>query len=263
MERNELRRYMEERLQSLYNLSYDRENEILRIERQEDKFGVNVRLGPIVAKAKVSGKSAVDDVIDYIEKALAMPEDVNLSGNEGSILPVIRSASFAKTTKSGEELVHSPHTAETEVFYALDFGDRYRLIEQRHLNEYTREDIDRFARANLERFSTEMTSDELAGNIFYFLSKKDGFEASRVLREDFLRVFERRVEGEMLVGVPHQDVLVVADVRNDQGYDVMQQLMFDFFTNGRVPITALPFSYREGKLEPIFVVGKKKGPNGQ
>ena len=41
----------------------------------------------------------------------------------------------------------------------------------------------------------------------------------------------------MLVGVPHQDVLILADIRNKTGYDVMAHLTMEFFTKGLVPIT--------------------------
>lgn len=36
----------------------------------------------------------------------------------------------------------------------------------------------------------------------------------------------------MLVGVPHQDVLILADIRNKTGYDVMAHLTMEFFTKG-------------------------------
>ena len=68
----------------------------------------------------------------------------------------------------------------------------------------------------------------------------------------------------MLVGVPHQDVLILADIRNKTGYDVMAHLTMEFFTKGLVPITSLSFGYDNGHLEPIFILGKiinKRDPN--
>ena len=69
----------------------------------------------------------------------------------------------------------------------------------------------------------------------------------------------------MLVGVPHQDVLILADIRNKTGYDVMAHLTLDSLTNGPVPITPLSFGYDNGHLEPIFILGKnnkqKRDPN--
>ncbi|MCT4797889.1 DUF1444 domain-containing protein [Exiguobacterium profundum] len=262
MERNELRRYLESHFNEEYRTSYDRENEVLRVERKSDRFGVNIRLAPIVAKAKTRGTVAVDEVIEYIESAMKADDHISLTGNEDAIYPVIRSNSFSKTTKNGETLAFTPHTAETAIFYALDRGNGYRLIEERHLSdEMTLDRIERIARENVKKLPTEMKQDEVAGNPFYFLSTRDGYEASRVLNDEFLRMMERRIEGDMLVGVPHQDVMIVADIRNDQGYDAMQQLMFDFFTNGRIPITALAFHYEAGELEPIFIVGKKTPPS--
>ncbi|STO07701.1 MULTISPECIES: DUF1444 family protein [Exiguobacterium] len=260
MERNELRRHIEGHFTDGYRTSYDRENEVLRIERTNDRFGVNIRLAPLVAKTKVRGTVAVEEVVEYIQTALAADDAVTLAGNEANIYPVIRAASFAKETKRGQALVTTPHTAETAIFYALDLGNGYRLIEERHLGELSQPQVEALALENVKTLPTDMKTDTVAGNTFYFLSTRDGYEASRILNEDFLRVMERRIEGDMLVGVPHQDVLVVADIRNDEGYDVMQQLMFDFFTNGRIPVTALAFHYEAGVFEPIFIVGKKNPP---
>nr|WP_307190242.1 DUF1444 family protein [Geomicrobium sp. JCM 19039] len=39
------------------------------------------------------------------------------------------------------------------------------------------------------------------------------------------------------------------------------QMTFQFFNDGRVPVTALPFAYRDGVLEPIFILARKK-PKG-
>lgn len=261
MERNELRRRIERVFTDGYRTSYDRENEVLRIERASDRFGVNIRLAPLVAKAKVRGEVAIEEVVEYIKMALAADEEVTLDGNEELIFPVIRSGSFSKKTKNGQPLVTTPHTAETAIFYAFDRGKGYRLIEERHLTEsITKERIEEIARENVKKLSTDLKQDEVAGNTFYFLSTRDGYEASRILNDEFLRVMERRIEGDMLVGVPHQDVMIFGDIRNDHGYDAMQQLMFDFFTNGRIPVTALAFHYESGTLEPIFIVGKKNPP---
>ncbi len=62
----------------------------------------------------------------------------------------------------------------------------------------------------------------------------------------------------MAVAVPHQDVLIIADIRNKTGYDILAQMTMSFFTKGLVPITALSFIYEDGKLEPIFILGKNQ-----
>ena len=62
----------------------------------------------------------------------------------------------------------------------------------------------------------------------------------------------------MAVAVPHQDVLIIGDIENDTGYDIIAQMTMSFFASGRVPITALSFLYEDGELEPIFILGKNK-----
>ena len=94
---------------------------------------------------------------------------------------------------------------------------------------------------NLRKLECSYSTDEVKGNIFYFINSNDGYDASRILNTKLLNEFEQQCEGEMLVAVPHQDVLIVADIRNKTGYDVMAHLTMEFFTKGLVPITSLSF----------------------
>jgi uncharacterized protein YtpQ (UPF0354 family) len=103
-----------------------------------------------------------------------------------------------------------------------------------------------------------MKADTVAGNTFYFLNKNDGYDASRILNEAFIKEMERKMEGSMAVAVPHQDVLIIADIKNETGYDILAQMTMSFFASGRVPITSLSFLYEGGEFEPIFILGKNK-----
>ena len=69
---------------------------------------------------------------------------------------------------------------------------------------------------------------------------------------------EAKIEGHMTVSVPHQDVLIIGDIRNDTGYDVLAQMTMHFFTTGTVPVTSLSFIYENDKLEPIFILAKNR-----
>ncbi|PTG20366.1 DUF1444 family protein, partial [Staphylococcus chromogenes] len=99
-------------------------------------------------------------------------------------------------------------------------------------------------------------TDEVKGNIFYFINTNDGYDASRVLNASLLSSFEDKIEGEMLIALPHQDVLIIADIRNKTGYDIMAHMTMEFFTNGLVPITSLSLGFEKGRFEPIFILGK-------
>jgi uncharacterized protein YtpQ (UPF0354 family) len=246
-----------------YTTYFDREKSVVRIERKHDKSGVDVGLNPLVAKAKRRGVIAFEETIEYIRAVLGQTDQISLVGQEQKIFPLIRAKSFADTTKEVKTLVCTPHTGETKIMYALDLGATYRLIDEELLAsaEWTADQLSEAARFNMKSLDAPFNQqDEVAGNIFYFLSLGDGYEASRVLNKTFLADYAARIEGEFAVGIPHQGVLIFADIRNDAGYDVLQQLMFDFFSNGRVPVTALPFLYEDGNLEPVFVLAKNKQP---
>ena len=62
----------------------------------------------------------------------------------------------------------------------------------------------------------------------------------------------------MAIAIPHQDVIIIADVQNETGFDILAQMAMSFFTNGHVPITALSFLYEEDELDPIFILGKNR-----
>ncbi len=62
--------------------------------------------------------------------------------------------------------------------------------------------------------------------------------------------------------MPHQDVLIIADIRNKTD-DVMAHLTMEFFTKGLVPITSLSFGYKQGHMSHINLSKnkQKRDPN--
>lgn len=241
--------------------TYDRDKDSLRIENTDTKKGINVALPPIVSKWKENNKSIIDEVVYYVEEALnVMGTGAGLGNKEKKVFPVIRSTSFATESNEGVALVTDDHTAETRIYYAVDLGKTYRLLDENMLKDegWSHEQMKETALFNVRSLPTEMKKDEVAGNIFYFLNNNDGYDASRILNDAFLKQVSKDVQGEMTVSVPHQDVLVIGDIRNETGYDVLAQLTMSFFTSGNVPITALSFVYEEGELEPIFILAKNR-----
>ncbi|WP_335871369.1 DUF1444 domain-containing protein [Bacillus sp. 2205SS5-2] len=242
-------------------ISYDREKDTLRIENKETKKGITISLPGVVGRYNEKKEKAVEEMVYYVNEALeVMGKDVTLNEKEKNIFPVIRSTSFPKNSSEGHPLVNDDHTAETRIYYALDLGSSYRLIDQKWLakESWTEEKVREVAQFNVRSLSTPVKKDEVAGNIFYFLHAKDGYDASRILNDAFLRKVSEDIEGEMTVSVPHQDVLIIGDMRNETGYDVLAQMTMSFFSSGPVPITALSFVYDDGELEPIFILGKNK-----
>lgn len=243
--------------------SFNRDKDTFRIEWKETKQGMTIRLPNVIAKYNERGETAIDELEAHAIEALRiMNEKHHLTGKEKKIYPVIRATSFPDETKSGTKLVTKDHTAETRIYYALDLGKSYRLIDEDMLEEehWSQEHIDEVASFNVRALSNEVKVDRVAENDFYFVAEQDGYDASRILNEAFLEEMKANSKGELAVAVPHQDVLILADIQNKTGYDILAQMTMKFFAEGRIPITSLPFIYEDKKLEPVFILAKNK-PN--
>ncbi|MDO5374910.1 MAG: DUF1444 domain-containing protein [Staphylococcus rostri] len=238
---------------------FNRDKESLRIYRTDNQKGVTVKLSPIVAKYNKGQQQIVEEIVYYVEETIAQMQDESTKTlDDIQILPVIRATSFHEKTPEGHQFLTDAHTAETRIYYALDLGKSYRLIDDKVLEDLglTAQQVKEMALFNVRKLDISYKTDEVKGNIFYFFNTNDGYDASRILNKQLLQDFEAKCQGEMLVAVPHQDVLIIADIRNHTGYDVMAHMTMSFFTNGLVPITSLSLSYHDGKFEPIFILGK-------
>lgn len=245
------------------SFSFDQDKGVMRVEHTGLKQGVDLDINKLLAKNTKDQKRALEEAAHIIQSSFeVMEREVKLTGKEGYIYPVMRSTSFPTETKTGRALLYTEHTAETRIYYALDMGEAYTLLERETIEQegFTSEQIAETALFNLRSLESEYKKDEVAGNTFYFVNTNDGYDASRILNDSFIDSIVEQVQGEVAIAVPHQDVLIVADIQNKTGYDVLGQMAFRFYSDGRVPITALPFIYENKKLEPIFILARKK-PN--
>jgi uncharacterized protein YtpQ (UPF0354 family) len=262
MNSQKMRKLLEERLTGAdWSFLFDREKDTLRVEHQETKKGVTISLPGLIAKWEEKKEAALDEMVYYIKEALrVMNDEQQVTGKEKRIYPVIRSTSFPDKSNEDVPLIYDEHTAETRIYYALDLGNTYRLLDEKLIRK---ENLDlsavrEMAKFNLRSLPISHKKDTVAGNDFYFVNQNDGYDASRILNEAFLQDFASSVSGTMAVAVPHQDVLILADIQNETGYDILAQMTMSFFASGRVPITALSFLYENGELEPIFILGKNR-----
>lgn len=257
-----MKRLLDDRLKHKdFRTSYHRDQDTYRIEWTDSGEGVNIKLPNVIAKYNQQGDQAIDVLVDHIQEALRiMKETPELQGKEKHIFPVIRSTSFPVETKAGIKLLTKEHTAETRVFYALDFGKSYRLIDEDMIQkeQWTKSRVHEMAMFNIRSLSNTYKHDRVAGNDFYFVAHQDGYDASRILNEALLAEMKANAQGELAVAVPHQDVLIFADIQNKTGYDILQQMTMKFFAEGRIPITALSFIYEHHTLEPIFILAKNR-----
>ncbi|WP_079708225.1 DUF1444 domain-containing protein [Paraliobacillus ryukyuensis] len=244
-----------------WRTSFNRDKDTYRVEWQDSHQGITITLPNVVAKYEQKGEKAIEELVFHIREALqVMNQTPTLQGKENAVFPVIRSTSFPTQTNAELALIYAEHTAETRIYYALDLGKTYQLIDQGMLEQegWTEERVKEVASFNLRSLSTNPKHDQVAGNDFYFISTNDGYDASRILNEAFLEEMRLNAKGELAVAVPHQDVLILVDVQNDTGYDILAQMTMKFFAEGRVPITSLSFIYEDNKLEPIFILAKNR-----
>lgn len=256
---NELKKRLGE---ELFQWSFDKEQDKVRLEHKSLNRGMDIYLSEIIAKYNLKKEAAIDDVVYTIEQTfLAMQREQQEGfGGLAQVFPIIRSTSFPQQSNEGHAFITTEHTAETRIFYALDLGTTYRLIDESMLPKLavTAEQIREAARFSVKKLPTEYKRDEVAGSVFYFINHNDGYDASRILNDGFLKQIATQIEGDMTISVPHQDVLIIGDIRSEVGYDVLAQMTMHFFTVGTVPITSLSFVYEDGELEPIFILAKNK-----
>ncbi|MBA2173298.1 DUF1444 domain-containing protein [Halobacillus locisalis] len=243
--------------------TFNRDKDSFRIEWRDSGNGITITLPNVIAKYQTRGEAALDELEDHVVEALrVMNETHELTGKEKQIFPVIRAASFPTETNSGKKLVYTEHTAETRIYYALDLGKSFQLIDEQMLEKegWTFDRIQEVATFNVRSLPVEMKKDTVYDNDFYFLSTQDGYDASRILNEAMLEQLKGECKGELAISIPHQDVIIFADVQNSEGYDILAQMAMKFFAEGTVPITSLSFLYEDKELEPIFILAQKK-PN--
>ncbi|WP_036061719.1 DUF1444 domain-containing protein [Listeria fleischmannii] len=239
--------------------TFDREKERLKV--SEYGHFVTLSIPQIISRFESEGEDTFKKIAYYVDEGLeASQKEVSLIGQEEKIFPVIRAGSHPVKTKAGEKLFFEEHTAETKIFYVLDTGRSYKFITE---NDLIKADVSPIeirmkAMANVRKLDTPLKKDTVSENDFYFLRTNDGYDASRVCNEKFLAEMRSQFTGEMVIAIPHQDVLILADIRNNTGYDVLAHMTLQFFAEGIVPVTSLPFVYNNGKLEPIFIMAKNR-----
>ena len=202
-------------------------------------------------------EQAVKAFVSRAVQALPATEKaIHLREQKHMLYPVIRTAAFPTEGSSGRKLINRPHTAESVVLYALDFGESYVLVNEDMADEAnaTADEIHEWALYNVKQLPNEPKLDFVAENRFYFFSQEH-YAASRILNDKLLQDLQKKMKGDMTVAIPHQEVLIVGDLRNAAGYDVMGRLAMKFYGEGQIPITPMPMVVEANReLTPILVM---------
>jgi len=237
------------------------EEDSLSIMRRADRSPVVsvIPLEPLYRRVEDKPDERRTALYAFVSRVLAAVRghtaDRTLAGRESRIYPVLQHASLLR--ENSGRWVSRPHTEETAILYALDHGEGYTLIEREALAEagWSEEELHRHAMANLQGMPVPIKTQLVGPNRIFFISPRDGYAASRVLLTSMLEEMERSKTGDALgVAVPHQDVLIVADLHGETGATLLARLAQDFAAKGPVPICPLPFFWEKGELVPFLVV---------
>jgi len=253
-----LQEYLREKLDlKIWEIGQD-EDHVLIKNLETPNLGFSLTISTVLSKLNKGeeNKQIRESADKVIEMAKASLQSKSIRNHEDQIFPVFRSKSHP-IEKQGQRFLFREHTPESMIFYALDLGKTYTLIDEDMLNKsgYSEDDIHRFALENVKKLETTYKTDEVAGNIFYFFSKADGYAASRLLNDELITFMRRKITDEMGIAIPHQDVLILADIRNETGFKILSRVNMDFCMRGDIPVSPLPFVWTEdGHMEPIMVM---------
>lgn len=230
---------------------------ILEYNGKKAKVDIGIFLAKLDKKKTELSDKKVEEFVYYIvENFQAQNMDLQYVDEKiiyNNVYPVLRSSSFNKNNE--ESLLKEFHTKETDVYYVLDLKKGYKFLSEEFIKEYKIEiiKIKENAYDNLRKLPLKYNTDEVFGNTFYFLNSKDGYDGARLLNKEVLDYFYEKIGGEYYIGLPHQDTLIISDIKNKKGLEVLQKMMVHFFTEGLVPITTITFKYDGQKIESLFI----------
>jgi uncharacterized protein YtpQ (UPF0354 family) len=184
-------------------------------------------------------------------------DEIKSGKAEGSIYPILRHHSFFKQIP--KSYVSRAHTAETTIAYALDLQAGYVLIEEQMAQAAGWDEATLYTLSinNLLKLPFEVKTQQVGENEIHFISPQDGYAASRILLPELLERYAKQQKGDRLgVAIPHQDVLIIADLYGERGAQLLSKLTLDFASKGEIPISPLPFIYQDGTLDPFIVIQK-------
>jgi uncharacterized protein YtpQ (UPF0354 family) len=134
------------------------------------------------------------------------------------------------------------------VFYALDQGDRYLLLQNRHLSEkVTLEKLRAAALKNLANEVDGKTTFQGDPAGVMMLTNGGNFEAAMMLLDNIWVNVEDMVKDEICVAVPARDLMFIAGKNNPNGRESLRNVVRKFFNQEKTPGAIVRHIYaREG-----------------
>lgn len=142
-----------------------------------------------------------------------------------------RTAEPAPLSLSEEDSpVMEPLTTGLAVFHALDQGDVYELLQNRHLSgEITRERLHEAALANLAQSVDGNVELHGEPSDVMMLTNGGNFEAAMLLLDGLWENVRDIFQDDLCVAVPARDLLFVAGQNNARGRESLRAVVRNFF----------------------------------
>lgn len=164
-----------------------------------------------------------------------------------TFLPVLMSADDPTLTQSH---VLDQYSEDLAVAYAVGppYGERMLTIDEFERLELPRRALRRRAATHLDEL---LDTARIYGQPPALMLSFKGFESSVVLADSFWEGLEDAVPGDLVIGVPARDVVIITGSRSRTGVEKAKRAVDRvFFAGGRHLLTRDLLTRRRGRWEP-------------
>ncbi len=148
----------------------------------------------------------------------------------------------------GQEVISEPFLGELSIVYAMEAENCFRLIGPADLTEAKIDPVDLRAIAcdNLKRSLPKIDGKPLDG--VYKIMADGNHETSLVLFNSLWDGHQFKVKGEIVIGMPSKEILLVTGTEEPGGIASLRQKVEMHFRNGSCPITNRLFVRVDGSF---------------
>lgn len=201
---------------------------------------------------------AKDDLIQrYVASALETIGTAPAGVDRARIVPVIkdrqwleemRSALVSQGAKELPEHVFEDFSSDLVVFYAEDSPANIRYLGPKDLEaaKVQKAELRALAGENLLRLLPDIESHGSDG--FYMITAGGDYEASLLLLDSIWSSGQLEVKGDVVVGIPTRDLLLVTGSQDAEGIEKLKRLVNDATNKGSYRLTQKLFVYRGGRF---------------
>ncbi|HWI60776.1 MAG TPA: DUF1444 family protein [Symbiobacteriaceae bacterium] len=200
-----------------------------------------------------------DQVIGAFLEALVYEEEPMIAGtfaeNRGNIMPQVVPQTLLEYCKQdNRELAAVPYLGGLAIAFVLDEAERYTYIHQRVMQGWGASETEllQAAMENMQQMGTEEAYYQIGMDERMTLVWEtfDGYDASRILLTRDVIAAAAQVPGNVLIGIPNRDYMVLFSDLNAEFVAEMREKIREDFESHDYPITSRLFTLVDGVLAP-------------